>query len=432
VSRPILWSEGGPLAVDELRSRARAVASRLPAGLAIVNLCERRALFITAFCAALIRRNTTYLPASRAAGVVRDLLDSYPGVVCVNDEDVQRALSCEEGYAALVEHPNEVLAPADLVAALAFTSGTTGSPQPHRKIWRALLTSNAFNAAAIRAALPTQQRDQMPWIVATVPPQHMYGFETSVLLPLLGEMGIHAGRPLFPADVAAALAEIPEPRVLVTTPVHLRALLESTQKFPSVAVVVSATAPLDTALAAAVETQLGTRVLEMFGATETCVIATRETVRERSWAPYAGVVFERGEEQTVVHAPWFEAPIPLQDRLEVQDDGRFLIRGRHVDMIEVAGKRASLAELTQRLSALAGVVDATVFQLDAPEGGGVRRVAALVVAPGRRAQDLYAALAERVDRAFLPRPLLIVDRLPRNALGKLPRAKLLEALRNSL
>jgi acyl-coenzyme A synthetase/AMP-(fatty) acid ligase len=60
----------------------------------------------------------------------------------------------------------------------------------------------------------------------------------------------------------------------------------------------------------------------------------------------------------------------------------------------------------------------------------VRRVAALVVAPGRRAEDLTAAYAARVDAAFLPRPLVLVESLPRNELGKLPRAKLLAALRS--
>jgi len=72
-----------------------------------------------------------------------------------------------------------------------------------------------------------------------VPPQHMYGTETSVLLPLLAGMAVHSARPLFATDVAVALSEVPEPRVLVTTPVHLRTLLASKQSFPKVAVVVS-------------------------------------------------------------------------------------------------------------------------------------------------------------------------------------------------
>jgi acyl-coenzyme A synthetase/AMP-(fatty) acid ligase len=96
-------------------------------------------------------------------------------------------------------------------------------------------------------------------------------------------------------------------------------------------------------------------------------------------------------------------------------------------MVEIAGKRASLAELTRRLQAVPGVRDAVVFQPDAPNGG-VRRVAALVVAPTLGAAQILDALRLAVDPAFLPRPLVHVAALPRNELGKLPRERLLAAL----
>jgi acyl-coenzyme A synthetase/AMP-(fatty) acid ligase len=105
----------------------------------------------------------------------------------------------------------------------------------------------------------------------------MYGMELTVLLPLIGGMAVHSSRPLFPADIAAALSEVPEPRVLVSTPVHLRALVESVLPFPRTALIVSATAPLDATLAAQIEEKLGGHLLEMFGSTETCVFARRRT-----------------------------------------------------------------------------------------------------------------------------------------------------------
>jgi acyl-coenzyme A synthetase/AMP-(fatty) acid ligase len=57
----------------------------------------------------------------------------------------------------------------------------------------------------------------------------------------------------------------------------------------------------------------------------------------------------------------------------------------------------------------------------------VTRLAAFVVAPGLSRERLLAALRRRVDPAFLPRPLVLLERLPRAASGKLPRAAL-EAL----
>jgi acyl-coenzyme A synthetase/AMP-(fatty) acid ligase len=320
------------------------------------------------------------------------------------------------------------LAP-DQCAFVGFTSGSTGPPTPHAKLWSFLSGSTAQNARRILETIAPAPGGSRPWIVATVPPQHMYGMEMSVLLPLLGDMSVHCGRPLFPADVAAALAEVPAPRVLVTTPVHLRALVESGLEFPDLALVISATAPLETSLAVRAERRLRARVLDVLGSTETCAIATREGAREAAWRPHSGVVLTPGPAGTLVEAPWFDKPALLQDIVEFLPGGCFTLRGRNADSIEIAGKRASLAELTQRLLAVSGVSDAIVFQPEAADLGLALRVSALAVAPGLTAASILERLRESVDPAFLPRPLVLVAALPRNALGKLPREQLLGALR---
>jgi acyl-coenzyme A synthetase/AMP-(fatty) acid ligase len=263
----------------------------------------------------------------------------------------------------------------------------------------------------------------------------MYGTETSVLLPLLARIAVHAARPLFPGDVAGALAQVPQPRVLVTTPVHLRTLLASNQEFPPVAVVVSATAPLEAALALRVAAGLKAPLLEMFGSTETCVIATRLTASQSSWRLYPGVSLEPAADHTWVRAPWFDQATRLQDVVEVAQ-GRMLLRGRNVDMIEIAGKRASLSDLTRRLLGIDGVQDAVVFQPSDEEAEAqgvarVQRVAAAVVAPDVSVADILNAMAQGVDPAFLPRPLLRVAALPRNELGKTTREQLLQLLRQA-
>jgi acyl-coenzyme A synthetase/AMP-(fatty) acid ligase len=219
--------------------------------------------------------------------------------------------------------------------------------------------------------------------------------------------------------------------VLVSTPVHLRALLESSLQLPVTALVVCATAPLDVALAAAIETRFGGRLLEMFGSTETCVFASRLTARETAWQLYSGASLQPAAEGTWVHAPWFPAPVLLQDEVELHGTSHFTVSGRNADMIEVAGKRASLADLTRRLLAIEGVSDAVVFQPDEAAAGGVRRVAAMVVSSQWNASEVLERLRPSVDPAFLPRPLRIVSRLPRNETGKLPREALLAAWRES-
>src|SRR5262249_30409252 len=145
------------------------------------------------------------------------------------------------------------------LVAIGYTSGSTGVPKGNLKTWGNFNASNAGNVRMLQAALGSNFH-----VVATVPPQHMYGMEMSVLLPLLGDVSVHAGRPFFPADVATALAEVPAPRVLVTTPVHLRALIGSGVALPPIAAMVSATAPMPVELAKAAEERFGAPLLEVF------------------------------------------------------------------------------------------------------------------------------------------------------------------------
>ena len=422
--RPIAWRHGAPVPLAEFRAHVAAVVARLPkqsAPAAMIDLCEDRYKFLVAYAAALSVGHTVLLPSSRADQVVADVANANAGSYRIDDAAVDAALT-QPSSEAVNEH-----IPADLTVMIGYTSGSTGQPKTFPKLWRTVGGSNARNAQSIRAAIA--DKASTVWVLATVPPQHMYGMEMSVLLPLVGDMAVHAGRPLFPADIAAALAELPRPRVLVTTPVHMRAIVGSDQQFPEVDVIVSATAPLDQSLAAAMTAKLGGEMVEMFGSTETCVFASRLTAREEQWRLYDGVRLEPRDDGTLVHAPWFVEPVLLQDMVELQPGNRFMVRGRSSDMIEVAGKRASLTDLTKRLLAIQGVQEAAVFQPDLDAVGTIRRVAALVVAPNLTSREVLDQLASGVDSAFLPRPLLIVDQLPRNELGKLPRENLLKALR---
>jgi acyl-coenzyme A synthetase/AMP-(fatty) acid ligase len=421
--RPIAWRDGHETGWADFARDAAAVARLLPAGAAMIDLCEDRYLFLAAYAAALSVGNSALLPPTRAEEVIREIEAAHAGSYRCDDQLVEAALEGPRPAAAI-----ELRIPAEQIATIGFTSGSTGRPQSYAKDWRSVNGSTDCNARAIRAALGVAD-DACVWILATVPPQHTYGMEFSVLLPLIAGMAVHAARPLFPADIARALGELPAPRVLVSTPVHLRALADSPQQFPSVGLIVSATAPLDRELAQAVEAKFGGPLLEIFGSTETCAFASRRTALDELWRLHDGVQLESTTDGTLVAAPWNRQRILLQDHVELHGAREFSVLGRNADLIEVAGKRASLADLTRRVLALDGVRDAVVFQPGAESIATIRRVAALVVvAPGLTAAQIHDRLAASVDPAFLPRPLLLVDALPRNELGKLPRAALLAAL----
>ncbi|HEV7491599.1 MAG TPA: AMP-binding protein [Rhodanobacteraceae bacterium] len=429
--RVFSWRDGRPLSVARFLSDVHAVAAKLPPAAYAVNLCEDRYPFLVGFCAVVSRGQTNLLPPSRAPAAIDEVLAGHPGSYALGD--AQRAglsmhylqLRLDDGDARADIAVPEI--DGEQVVAIGFTSGSTGHPKANPKTWAALRASSAHNTRTLTEVLGLAPND-LAHIVATVPPQHMYGLELSILLPLLGPFAVHGGRPFFPADVAAALAEVPAPRMLVTTPIHLQALLRDPFELPPLAAITSATAPLCPELAAEAEARYGAPVVELFGSTETCVIAQRRTTRETAWRLYPDIVLRPQPDGTLVDAPYFGEPVVLQDVVELLPDHAFHLRGRNADLVEIAGKRASLWDLTHRLLALPGVTDAVVLQLEEEDGAGVRRIAALVVAPGRCEAALLDGLRLSVDPVFLPRPLRCVDALPRNETGKLARAEVIAAL----
>lgn len=430
--RVIAWRGGVPITLARFLADVDAIAQRLPVAGHAVNLCEDRYAFIAAFCAVAARGQANLLPPSRAPQAVDQAMAIDAQAYAVGDTALEPAPT---RYVHIPTDVFESVGHADVagfgidpqqVVAIGFTSGSTGQPKANTKRWQDFETGSRLNAEVLIDAIGLGEGETAS-IVATVPAQHMYGIEMSVLLPLLGPFAVHAGKPFFPADIAAALALMPAPRVLVTTPIHLRSLLQADTPLPEVAAIVSATAPLAAELAALAEQRFAAPVVELFGSTETCVIAHRRSAHEDTWQLYAGVTLHPQPDGTLVEAGHIAQPVVLQDVVELLPERRFALRGRNADLLEIAGKRASLGDLTRRLLAVPGVEDGVVFQLDEREAD-VQRIAALVVAPSCTPADILDALRRQVDPVFLPRPLRKVERLPRNETGKLPRAAVLAAL----
>jgi len=259
-----------------------------------------------------------------------------------------------------------------------------------------------------------------------VPAQHMYGFESSVLIALHGGAVLDAERPFFPADIVAALARVAAPRLLVTTPFHLKTVLDSGLALPPLALVVSATAPLSPQLAARAEQQLGAPLLEIYGCTEAGQVASRRTTAGAEWRTFDGVRLAGDGAAATVSGGHVPQPTVLADVLEVVDAETFRLLGRSNDLINVAGKRSSIGHLDFHLNSIEGVVDGAFWMPPERDGdaAGVVRLVAFVVAPGVARERIVAALRDRVDAAFVPRRIVHVDALPREATGKLTRARL--------
>lgn len=416
------WCNGERISVARFLADVERVANGLPAGSHVLNVCSDRYRFTVGLAASLLRRKVSLLPSTHTAETVRQLATFAPDAFCLTDtQDCDIALP-QSRYPTLApaEHAGAIplIDPAQLVAYV-FTSGSTGHPVPHRKTWGALVRNIAAEAhrLGLNGATPFT-------LIGTVPPQHMYGFESTVLLALQAGGALWGGRPFYPADIAAALAAVPHPRILVSTPFHLRTLLAADVTLPSADLVISATAPLSGNLAVETEARMQCRLLEIYGCTETGQTATRRTALTAEWQLFRDVCLSLEDGQVWAHGGHVEQRTALTDIIEPTTDDHFLLHGRSADLVNIAGKRSSLGYLNHQLNAIPGVVDGSFFMQEEEQADGVTRLGAVVVAPGLDAATLLKALRERVDPLFLPRPLYFTDTLPRNATGKLPRAAL--------
>ena len=414
------WRPEGPVSVGDYLADVHALAEQLPAAGHLLNLCHDRYRFAVAFAAGLLRGMTSLQPSSQSPETFCRLQDDYPDLVALCDgttdtQDLPRfdfpeLTGRKSAPDAAIPH-----IPADQLAAILFTSGSTGLPQAQRKTWGKLAQNGRAEAIALGLAAKPHV------LVGTVPVQHSYGFESTFLLALHGGCAFWAGKPFYPLDIAAALAAVPQPRLLVTTPFHLSALLASGIELPAIDILLSATAPLSTTLAAEAEARTGAPMLEIYGSTESGQLASRRTTDGAAWTLLPGVRLEQDGDSTVACAGHVEGRVALSDVIELLPDNRFLLHGRHADLINIAGKRTSLAYLNHQLGAVPGVVDGAFFLPDEEGPDGITRLTAFVVAPGLTARQITVALRERIEAIFLPRPLVLLDKLPRNSTGKLPR-----------
>ena len=421
----VAYRAGAPILAGQFLSDVDRLARSLPPCRHVLNTCTDRYHFTVGLAAALSSGRVSLLPSSQAPELLRQLGAFAPDAICLTDEDGTTALPrllYPRGPASPGAADGAVpqIDEAQLLAYV-FTSGSTGTPLPHRKSFGLLL--GCVREEARRLELIGRE----PWtVLATVPPQHMFGLESSVLLALANGHALCAERPFYPADIVAALERLPRPRALVTTPVHLRALQSSGVALPAVDLVLCSTAPLPQQLAAETERRFKTRLLEIYGSTETGQIAARRPTQTAEWRLWPGVSLEPAGETSRAQGGHIEQPTLLSDVVEMTGRHTFLLHGRVSDLVNIAGKRSSLAYLNHQLNSIPGVEDGAFFHTEEPTDShtGVARVAACVVAPRLDAAQLLEALRQRIDAVFLPRPLLFVAQLPRNDTGKLPMAAL--------
>ncbi|MEZ0307147.1 MAG: AMP-binding protein [Ramlibacter sp.] len=432
LDRTALVAAGRAWTWREVHAASVAQAERLAGATTVCNLCGSRLAFLVTWLAALRRGSRQVLPPSGGyADLLAILKSSVEPVIVVDDERL-----LQPGWVAharcLTWTPSHAAAPLpdsalpwtfdeDAPLVCLYTSGSTGTPQAQSKSLGQLARGAQVLAARldreVEGGLGVLQR-----IICSVPPQHMFGAETSVMLSLVTGLAVEDCRPLLPADVRAAFEAAGDGTAWIATPLHLHALAQSGETVPNCRLVVASTMPLAPALAAQAEELVRAPVMEIYGSTETGVVAMRRTASEPNWRPVDGVRVEPTEAGTQVWGAHFVSPQTLADQVELDGEGGFRLLGRRGDLIKIGGRRASLAGLNLLLQDLPGLGDG-VFYLPAT-GAPTERLVLIHAGDLLDRAAVEKWLRERMDPVFLPRAIIRVDRLPRTEGGKLQRAAL--------
>jgi acyl-CoA synthetase (AMP-forming)/AMP-acid ligase II len=406
-----------------------ALARRLRGASAVCNLCSSRLAVLITLLAALRNRSVMVLPASGSDSDIAAVLDQRVGTIAVGDADDALDPACESALRRglyIVCRPERrpcTLSEVDLawqpawdaVAVVLHTSGTTGEPQPQAKT----LLHLATGALLLGARLATEIAGgigSVDHLVCSVPAQHMFGLECSVMLPLVHGTAVVDRRPLLPADLAAAFGAVRR-AAWIATPMHLRGLAQAREPLPACRFVIVSTMPLGHALALQCEQLLVAPVLEIYGSTETGALAMRRTARETRWLPMQGVRLDPIAGATLGRGPHFESPVQLLDEIVVAANGSFTLLGRQADLVKIAGRRASLAGLNLLLQDMPGLDDG-VFYLP-PTGSPTERLCLIYAGAPLERMATRRWLRTRLDPVFLPRTFIRLDRLPRGETGKI-------------
>lgn len=428
-SDPFMVLEHHTLTRPQILSAAYHLSLSLPSKPIVFNLYTQRDAFLVMLLAVAMKDGVSILPPDIAENTLTQLFH-----IAVSETAGPVFLAMEQGQLASLEgHETLRFKSFDFTTLFAkplveeallcsafekalvapiwlFTSGSTGEPKRVVKTWQEMML------LALQA-IKRFELMQPKCFVATVPSQHMFGLETTIFWPLFSKAAIWAGRPIFAEDIKSVLAQSIHCPILISTPLHLKKLMQFELDWEtSDLMVISATAPLNHELAQAVQSQMQAKIFEVYGSTETASIASRETLQSDDWSLYDGNQLLTEEEQHFceVHLPPLSKSYSLQDEVEpLSDKTSFKLLGRRSDLIKVAGKRSSLINLNHHLLEIEGVKDGVFWVDDDSE-----RIQALVVSD-LTTQQIKHALSKSLDPVFLPRPILFVKNIPRNALGKI-------------
>jgi fatty-acyl-CoA synthase len=357
--------------------------------------------------------------------------------------------------AELLKHPDvaDVAGTPDDAVLIVYTSGTTGRPKGAVLSQSALLW-NALNSAHMHDLTSADH------VLTVLPLFHVGGLNIQTLPALHAGASVTLARRFEPAATLAAIAAS-RPSLTVLVPAAMRAMIDHPAwpgaDLSSLRMVTTGSqiVPRDV-----IEPfhRRGVPVAQVYGTTESGPVAVYQRRADALRAPGAAgrpalhgelrIVDDAGADlaanahgEVLLRGPhlmscyWRD---PAASAAVLQDgwfrtgdvghlgrNGELWIDARKDDLIKSGGERIYPAELEDLLRRAPGVADVAIVGRPDPRWGEVP--VAVVVASGTsppRLGDLIARLEGRVARFKHPKDVLVVDELPRSALGKVLRYRL--------
>jgi acyl-coenzyme A synthetase/AMP-(fatty) acid ligase len=303
-----------------------------------------------------------------------------------------------------------------------FTGGSTGTPQ----IWSKTAMNLLMEAANIKNTFDIKEDDT---ILATVPPNHIYGMLYSILLPLVAGAKVSAKTPTFPNEIIQHIEET-NATVLVSIPAHYRALKDLPLAHHKVRIAFSSAGALSEEDSLGFYNNTGIGVTEIYGSTETGGIAQRNRAKgQATFAPFKCADVKIGKnEQLQVRSHFLSKELvksndgffETADRAQWVDSSGFMLLGRSDGIVKVGGKRVDLAQTRETLLQVKGVDDAYVFAIKV-KSGRENEIVALV--EGQVTSDrIHQAVNLHLPAHARPRNIKVIDQIPLSSTGKYNRS----------
>ena len=350
--------------------------------------------------------------------------------------------------AAIADHPEEMPAGVEIITPLPgsmvdinpetirdpdkpflrlFTGGSTGKP----KVWSKSPRNLFSEAFYLKEKFAISDKDLF---VATVPPYHIYGLLFSVLVPFVAHARLLPDIYTFPQEIISTTNKN-KASVMVSVPIHYRAMKVDNLSAPSLKVAFSSSGVLDRSDGLHFHKKTGLGITEIYGSTETGGIATR-CISEHtdSWKPFDIVSWKSIGKRLSIKSDFASPEMERDtdgycltgDEVREDKDNRFVLLGRADGIVKVAGKRVDLMDVQNKIRTLPTVRDAIVVSLPAEKGR--ESVIAAVVACDLTETHLKKLLMDMLEPYAIPRRVKIVSSIAAAATGKIDRCRIEQIL----